>query len=56
MAETVAELDARLEQLFKQQAFAVEHRDWRRDAELAVEIEKLKAQRARLTPAELDHA
>lgn len=48
MGETVAELDARIDELFKQQAFAVEHRDWKRDADLAVQIGNLKAQRERL--------
>lgn len=48
MAETIADLDARLEQLAREQAFAVEHRNWARDAELNGAIEKLKARRAEL--------
>lgn len=48
MAETLDELDQRIDRLLKQQAFAVEHRDWKRDADLAVQIGNLKAQRERL--------
>lgn len=56
MAETVAELDARLEQLAREQAFAVEHRNWSRDAELGEQIAKLKARRAELEQRESRHA
>jgi hypothetical protein len=45
MGETVAELDARIERLAREQAFAVEHRNWSRDAELAVEIGRLMERR-----------
>lgn len=48
MAETLAELDARIERLAREQAFAVEHRNWARDAELRGEIEKLQRRRERL--------
>jgi hypothetical protein len=40
MAESLAELDARIERLASAQAFAEQHRDWKRDAELGAELEK----------------
>lgn len=48
MAETLAELDARLEQLALEQAHAVEHRNWARDAELSLAIDRLKRRRSLL--------
>lgn len=48
MAETVAQLDARLARLAREQAFAVEHRNFARDAELSLEIDRLKRRRALL--------
>lgn len=42
MAETLAELDAHIERLASAQVFAEQHRDWKRDAELAGELAKLR--------------
>lgn len=52
MAETVAEIDARIERLAREQAFAVEHRNWPRDAELSIERANLIKRRRELEQRE----